>query len=95
MSLPHYILQMLSQSQNAFLEEKNAFPRRVISATKKIYTNVSSVIEQQVIMSYVKDCRGGHGKPSAVFLPGKSQGQRSPVDYSPWGCKESDVTEAT
>ena len=55
MSLPHYILQMLSQSQNAFLEEKNTFPRRVISATKKIYTNVSSVIEQQVITSYVKD----------------------------------------
>ena len=22
-----------------------------------------------------------------VFLPGKSHGQRSPVGYSPWGCK--------
>ena len=30
-----------------------------------------------------------------VFLPGKSQGQRSLVGYSTWGCKESDVTEAT
>ena len=30
---------------------------------------------------------------SAVFLPGKSQGQRSLVCYSPWGCKESDMTE--
>ena len=28
-----------------------------------------------------------------VFLPGKSQGQRSLADYSPWGCKESDTTE--
>ena len=28
-----------------------------------------------------------------VFLPGKSHGQRSLVGYSPWGCKESDMTE--
>ena len=28
-----------------------------------------------------------------VFLPGKSHGQRSLVDYSPWGRKESDTTE--
>ena len=28
-----------------------------------------------------------------VFLPGKSHGQRSLVDYSPWGHKESDVTK--
>ena len=26
-----------------------------------------------------------------VLLPGKSQGQRSLVGYSPWGCKESDT----
>ena len=32
-------------------------------------------------------------QPTPVFLPGKSQGQRSLVCYSPWGCKESDVTE--
>jgi len=30
-----------------------------------------------------------------VFMPGKSQGQRSLVDYSSQGCKESDTTEAT
>ena len=28
-----------------------------------------------------------------VFLPGKSNGQRSLVGYSPWGHKESDTTE--
>ena len=32
-------------------------------------------------------------QPTSVFLPGKSYGQRSLVDYSPWGCKESDTTE--
>ena len=32
-------------------------------------------------------------QPTPVFLPGKSHGQRSLADYSPWGCKESDTTE--
>ena len=32
-------------------------------------------------------------KPTPVFLPGKSHGQRSLVGYSPWGCKELDTTE--
>ena len=30
-----------------------------------------------------------------VFLPGESQGQRSLVGYSPWGCKELEMTERT
>ena len=30
-----------------------------------------------------------------VFLPGESDGQRSLVSYSPWSCKELDVTEMT
>ena len=28
-----------------------------------------------------------------MFLPGEFHGQKSLVGYSPWGCKESDVTE--
>ena len=31
--------------------------------------------------------------PTPVVLPGKSHEQRSLVGYSPWGCKESDMTE--
>ena len=34
-------------------------------------------------------------QPTPVFLPGESHGQRSLVGYSPWGCKQSDTTEAT
>ena len=30
---------------------------------------------------------------TSVFLPGKSHGQRSLADYSPWSHKESDMTE--
>ena len=32
-------------------------------------------------------------QPTPVVLLGKSHGQRSVVGYSPWGCKESDVSE--
>ena len=34
-------------------------------------------------------------QPTPVFLPGESCGQRSLVGHSPWGRKESDMTEAT
>ena len=30
-------------------------------------------------------------QPTPVLLPGKSHGQRSLVDYSPWDCKELDT----
>ena len=32
-------------------------------------------------------------QPAPVFLPGNFHGQRSLVDYSIWGLKESDTTE--
>ena len=30
---------------------------------------------------------------TSVFLPGKFHGLLSLADYSPWGCKESDMTK--
>ena len=33
-------------------------------------------------------------QPTPVFLPGKSHRQRSLAGYSPWGPKESDMSEA-
>ena len=35
------------------------------------------------------------GNLTPVFLHGKFQGQKSQVGYSPLGCKESDMTDAT
>ena len=32
-------------------------------------------------------------QPNPVLLPGEFHGQRSLAGYSPWGCKESDLTE--
>ena len=37
----------------------------------------------------------GNGKPTPVFLPRESHGQRSLVGYSPWGHKELDMAEVT
>jgi len=34
-------------------------------------------------------------QPTPVFLLGESHEQRSLVGYSPWGCKESYITEVT
>ena len=34
-------------------------------------------------------------QPTAVFLPGESQGRRSLVGFHLWGRTESDTTEAT
>ena len=34
-------------------------------------------------------------QPTLVFLPGKFHGQRHLEGYSPWGCKELDMTERT
>ena len=34
-------------------------------------------------------------QPTPVFLPGQSHGRGSLMGYSPWGCKESDMTEYT
>ena len=32
-------------------------------------------------------------QPTPVFLPGEFRGQKSLTGYSPWGHKESDLTE--
>ena len=36
---------------------------------------------------------GGNDSPLSVFLPGETHEQRSLEGYSPWGLKESDMTE--
>ena len=37
----------------------------------------------------------GNGKPTPVFLPGESYGQRNLVGYNPWGHKELHMAEVT
>ena len=40
-----------------------------------------------------KIIRSRKWQPTPVFLPGKFHGQRSLAGHSPWGLKESDMTE--
>ena len=39
--------------------------------------------------------KGNESLLHPVFLPGKSHGQRTLVGYSPWGCKELDMSGVT
>ena len=34
-------------------------------------------------------------QPTPILLPGESHGQRNLMGYSPWGFKESNMTEVT
>ena len=55
----------------------------------------SSVVKNPTVKQETwvrRSLREGNGKPSPVFLPGISHRQKSLVDYSPWDCKELDIT---
>ena len=54
--------------------------------------NAGDIIDRGSISGKIPWRRKWQSTP--VFLPGKSHGQRSLVVYSPWGHKESDMTEA-
>ena len=46
-----------------------------------------------VTFSFLSFLWRGKCVPTPVFLPGKSHEQRGLTDYSPWGCRELDMTE--
>ena len=78
-----WILYHLSHQQSPRILEWAAFPFSRGSSQSRNQTGVS--------------CTAGgffyQLQPTPVFLPGKPCGQRSMVGYSPWGHKESDMTE--
>ena len=41
----------------------------------------------------IPESSGRDGLPTSVVVPGEFHGQGSLAGCSPWGCKESDVTE--
>ena len=45
------------------------------------------------IPSLGRSLEEGHGNPLQYSCPENPHGQRSLAGYSPWGCKESDMTE--
>ena len=64
---------------------------------KKRASEVAQIIKNLPAMKETRVWSlGGEGRkwqPIPVFLPGECHRQRSLADCSPWGCKESDMTE--
>ena len=56
--------------------------------------NPNSLIYNKYVCAIISPQRKAW-QPTPVFLPGESHGQRTLVGYSPWGHKESDMTDAT
>ena len=70
---------------------------QVVLVVKNPPANAGDVKAAGSIPGLGRSPGGGHGNPlpTPVFLPGESHGQRSLAYYSPWGCKEPDITKAT
>ena len=52
-------------------------------------------LRHRLIPGWGRSPKGGQGNPLQYSCLENLRGQRSPEGYSPWGCKESDTTEAT
>ena len=63
---------------------------------QEMVTNAENIRDVGSVSGWGRSPGGGYGKSiTPVFLPGKLHGQRSLEGYSPWGHKESNVTEMT
>ena len=58
---------------------------------KKLPANAGDIRDEGSIPELGRSPGKGNGNP----LSGNSHEQRSLAGYSPWGCKELDMTEAT
>ena len=69
------------------------------SVVKQSTANAGDTAVSGSISGWGRSPGGKNSKPTPVFLPGKSHGQRSLAGsstvYSPWGCKEWDTTKVT
>ena len=67
----------------------------MVLAVKNPPANAGDIRDAESIPGWGRSPGEGRGLPIPVFLPGESNGQRSLVGYSPYGCKELDTTEVT
>ena len=63
------------------------------SLVAQMVKNQTTIQETQVQFLGQEDPLEKEWQPTSVFLPGKFHGQQSLVSYSPWDCKELDMTE--
>ena len=62
---------------------------------KNLPANAGKHRDMGLIPGFGRSPEGGSGNPLQYSCLEKSHGQRSLVGHSPWGCKESDMTEVT
>ena len=65
------------------------------SVVKNPPANAGDIRDTGSIPGLGRSLGGGHGNPLQYSCLENPHGQRSLVDYSSYGCKESDMTEAT
>ena len=75
-----------TQVQSLLLEDLHAWLWPVDTTTEPVLCNKRSHHNEKLTPQLER-------QPTPVFLPGEFQGQRSLAAYSPWGHKESDMTE--
>ena len=63
------------------------------SLVAQLVTNLPAVQETWVQSLGQEDPLEKKQQPIPVFLPGELYRQRSLAGYSPWGCKQSNMTE--
>ena len=66
---------------------------RLLVTQKSIAEIATLVSMPKINWGFSGGIRGRQWHPTPVLLPGKSHRWRSLVGFSPWGCKESDMTE--
>ena len=67
----------------------------VVLVVKNLPANAGDIRDSGLISGSGRSPGGAHGNLHQYSCLGESHGQRSLVDYRPWGCKESDMTEVT
>ena len=68
---------------------------QVVVVVKNPPANAGDPRDADSIPGLRRSLGGGNGNSFHYSCLENSMGQRSLAGYSPWGCKESDMTEAT
>ena len=78
---------------NYFSLEYSCFQSsQVVLVVNNPVANVRDIRDECLIPWSGRSRGGGHGNTLST-ISGESHGQKSLASYSPWGCKESDMTE--
>ena len=84
---------MLDTRQRTFFKTTECMDSPGDSVGKESACNARDTGDMGSVPGLERASGEGKWKPTPVFLPEKSRGQRNLVNYNPGDCKESDTTE--